>query len=89
MKYEAKRNDAPGPNPREDHEATKKRVAHRQKSVIHRTTPRQRERYLSEDAGLFRRKKAASPWSFLAEAMASLIAKNAEDAMKNGGSPTA
>lgn len=45
--------------------------------------------HLSEDAGLFRRKKAASPWSFLAEAMASLIAKNAEDAMKNGGSPTA
>lgn len=45
---------------------------------------------LSEDAGLLSRKCAVSPlWSFLAEATASLIAKNAEDAMKNGGSPTA
>lgn len=45
--------------------------------------------HLSEEAGLLSTKYPASPWSLLAEATASLIAKNADDAMKNGGSPTA
>ena len=45
--------------------------------------------HLSEEAGLLSKKYPASPWSLLAEATASLIAKNADDAKKNGGSPTA
>lgn len=46
---------------------------------------------LSEEAGLLSRKNVALPllWSFLADATASLMAKKAEDARKNGGSPTA
>lgn len=46
---------------------------------------------LSEEAGLLSRKKVVLPllWSFLADAAASLMAKNADEARKNGGSPTA
>ena len=43
--------------------------------------------HLSVEAGLLSKKYPASPWSLLADATAFLIAKNADDVMKNGGSP--
>ena len=46
-------------------------------------------RILSQVAGLSIRNTSSSPLSFLADAIASLMAKNTEAARKRGGSPTA
>ena len=46
-------------------------------------------RILSGVAGLSNENQSSYPSSALAAAMASLMAKNTEEARKNGGSPTA